>query len=153
MTTILTYGSFDLFHVGHVRLLRRLRSMGDRLIVGCSTDEFNVQKEKKCVIPFADRIIVLESCRYVDVVFPEENWEQKASDIKRFDAHIFAMGDDWSGKFDFLQKETGCLVTYLARTPGISTTDLKGVLRAIDRDKIGVMKHIAENLKTLLDQY
>lgn len=153
MKIVLTYGTFDLFHIGHVKLLRRLRSMGDRLVVGCSTDDFNAKKGKRCVIPYADRADILGSCRYVDEVFPEETWEQKLSDIKKFNANIFAMGDDWSGKFDYLQEETGCLVTYVARTPGVSTTDLKGVLRAIDQEKIASIKHVMENLKGLLDQY
>ena len=153
MKTVLTYGTFDLFHIGHVKLLRRLRSMGNRLVVGCSTDDFNAKKGKQCVIPYVDRVDILQSCRYVDEVFPEENWEQKLSDIKKFNATIFAMGDDWSGKFDYLQEETGCLVTYVARTPGVSTTDLKGVLRAIDQEKIASIKHVVDNLKGLLDQY
>lgn len=153
MKTILTYGTFDLFHVGHVKLLQRLKSMGDRLVVGCSTDEFNEKKGKKCIIPFIDRVNILESCRYVDIVFPEESWDQKISDIRKFDANIFAMGDDWSGKFDFLQYETGCLVMYLARTPGVSTTDLKGVLRAIDQERISSIKHVVDNLKSLIDDY
>lgn len=153
MKTVLTYGTFDLFHIGHVRLLGRLRSMGDRLVVGCSTDDFNTKKGKQCVIPYDDRVDILKSCRYVDAVFPEESWEQKISDIKRFSVSIFAMGDDWSGKFDYLQDEAGCLVTYVARTPGVSTTDLKGVLRAIDREKIESIKHVVGNLQSLLDQY
>jgi glycerol-3-phosphate cytidylyltransferase len=153
MKTIITYGTFDLFHIGHVNLLRRLRSMGDQLVVGCSTDEFNATKGKSCIIPFQDRIDILRSCRYVDVAFPEENWAQKVNDIRKFNANIFAMGDDWSGKFDFLQEETGCLVTYIARTPGVSTTNLKAVLRAIDQDKIASMKNVVENLKNMLEHY
>lgn len=153
MKTILTYGTFDLYHVGHVNLLRRLRSMGDRLIVGCSTDEFNATKGKSCVIPYADRVEILLSCRHVDEVFPESSWDQKADDIRRFKASIFAMGDDWSGKFDHLQNETGCLVTYVARTPGISTTDLKGMLRSIEEEKIFEIRRAASKLNELVQRY
>lgn len=153
MKTVITYGTFDLFHVGHLRLLKRLRDLGDRLVVGCSTDEFNKAKGKTCIIPFSDRVEILESCRYVDAVFPETSWEQKPHDIRRFSASIFAMGDDWVGKFDFLQAETGCVVTYVARTPGISTTDLKGVLRSIDDEKLARMRKAAEHVLILLDGY
>jgi glycerol-3-phosphate cytidylyltransferase len=102
MTNVITYGTFDLFHVGHVRLLQRLRSLGDRLIVGCSTDEFNDIKGKKSVIRYNERAEILSSCKYVDLVIPETTWEQKCSDIQKHDVRIFAMGDDWVGKFDHL---------------------------------------------------
>ena len=95
MTTIVTYGTFDLFHIGHVKLLKRLRALGDRLIVGLSSDEFNQQKGKTTVIPFHDRREILLACRYVDDVFQENCWEQKREDLIRLDADIFAMGDDW----------------------------------------------------------
>jgi glycerol-3-phosphate cytidylyltransferase len=97
MTNVITYGTFDLFHVGHVRLLQRLRSLGDRLIVGCSTDEFNDIKGKKSVIRYNERAEILSSCKYVDLVIPETTWEQKCSDIQKHDVRIFAMGDDWVG--------------------------------------------------------
>lgn len=95
MKTVITYGTFDLFHVGHVRLLCRLRALGDHLIVGCSTDEFNAAKGKQSAMSYEHREELLRACRYVDDVFPEENWEQKQSDILKFHADIFAMGDDW----------------------------------------------------------
>ena len=91
-TTVLTYGTFDLFHHGHVRLLQRLSQLGDELIVGCSTDEFNAVKGKRCVMPYGQRREILEACRYVARVIPEENWAQKRSDIVNYNVSIFAMG-------------------------------------------------------------
>lgn len=128
MITVLTYGTFDLFHVGHVRLLKRLKDLGDRLIVGCSTDEFNLQKGKRSVFTYCDRVEILMSCRYVDVVIPEKTWSQKSTDIKLFNVNIFAIGNDWEGHFDYLSEETGCAVRYLERTKGISTSDIKNTL-------------------------
>ena len=124
--TILTYGTFDLFHIGHLRLIGRLAAMGDRLVIGISTDEFNAAKGKKAVIPYADRAEIVAAIRGVDQVFPEENWEQKADDIRRYGITHFAMGDDWLGKFDFLKPL--CQVIYLQRTSGISSTKIRGQL-------------------------
>ncbi|MFD0668497.1 adenylyltransferase/cytidyltransferase family protein [Ramlibacter sp. MAHUQ-53] len=123
MTTVITYGTFDLFHVGHVRLLERLRALGDRLIVAVSTDEFNALKGKKAAVGFADRCEILRAVRHVDLVIPECNWGQKRSDIVNYGVDIFGMGDDWAGRFDDLRSL--CEVVYLPRTRGISTTDLK----------------------------
>ena len=123
MATVLTYGTFDLFHLGHVRLLRRLADLGDTLIVGCSTDEFNAGKGKRSVMPYEHRREVLLSCRYVTKVIPEENWEQKTTDIQRENVDIFGMGSDWDGKFDALKSL--CEVVYLPRTEGVSTTELR----------------------------
>lgn len=128
MVKVITYGTFDLFHFGHVRLLKRLRSLGDQLIVGCSSDEFNLLKGKKTVVPYAHRREILLSCRYVSDVFPENNWEQKREDIIREKANIFGMGHDWTGKFDDLSDLVK--VVYLPRTEGVSTTDLKDLMRA-----------------------
>lgn len=128
MQVVLTYGTFDLFHFGHVRLLKRLKSMGDYLIVGCSTDEFNAGKGKKTVVPFEHRVEVLEACRYVDKVIPENSWDQKRDDIRKHAVRIFAIGDDWAGHFDDLQDI--CDVVYLPRTDGISSTNIKGYLSA-----------------------
>lgn len=122
MKTVLTYGTFDLFHLGHVRLLRRLAALGDRLIVGCSTDEFNRGKGKKSVMSFEHRLEILEACRYVDKVIPERDWDQKIDDIKREKVDVFGMGNDWDGKFDHLKDY--CEVVYLKRTENISTTQL-----------------------------
>jgi glycerol-3-phosphate cytidylyltransferase len=125
-TTVLTYGTFDLLHFGHLEILRRTRALGDRVIVGLSTDEFNQVKGKKCIMPFEKRKHLLEILSYVDLVIPENNWEQKAEDVKNYDVDIFVMGDDWKGKFDFLEEY--CHVRYLPRTKGISTTKLKSII-------------------------
>lgn len=126
MKTLLTYGTFDLFHFGHVELLRRMADLCDRLVVACSTDEFNALKGKECIIPFEHRCIVLSACRYVDDVIPENNWEQKRADILNGKIDIFAMGSDWEGKFDDLADI--CEVVYLPRTDGISSSDIKADL-------------------------
>jgi glycerol-3-phosphate cytidylyltransferase len=129
MKTIITYGTFDILHVGQINLLRRARALGDRLVVGVSTDEFNRGKHKSSLLNYENRKIVLESIRYVDEVFPEASWDQKKDDIERYGASIFVMGDDWAGKFDFLARY--CEIHYLARTPEISTTDIKLSLPAM----------------------
>ena len=126
--TVLTYGTFDLFHPGHVQLLRRARGLGTRLMVGLSTDEFNALKGKKSVMSFEDRKAVLEACRYVDEVFAEDDWDQKVPDAIRLGADVFVMGDDWAGKFDFMADH--CQVVYLARTPDVSSTEIKRRMRA-----------------------
>ena len=126
--TVLTYGTFDLFHPGHVQLLKRARELGTRLVVGLSTDEFNALKGKKSVMSFEDRKSVLEACRYVDEVFAEDDWDQKVSDAIRLGADVFVMGDDWAGKFDFMADH--CQVVYLARTPDVSSTEIKRRMRA-----------------------
>lgn len=126
-TTVVTYGTFDLIHYGHLELLRRAKELGDRLIVGLSTDEFNLEKGKKCEMPFERRKQYLESIQYVDSVIPEANWDQKIRDIQQYHVDTFIMGDDWKGKFDFLQEY--CEVKYLPRTEGISTTEIKSILR------------------------
>ena len=128
MKRVITYGTFDLLHYGHINLLRRARALGDYLIVALSTDEFNrVQKNKACYFGYEERKLLLESIRYVDLVIPEENWEQKRSDVHLYHVDTFVMGDDWKGKFDFL-KDEGCEVVYLPRTPEISTTQIKSDL-------------------------
>jgi len=126
MKTVLTYGTFDLLHYGHVEILRRARELGDRLIVGLSTDEFNKVKGKTCVFNYEKRKELLEALEYVDEVIPEENWDQKIKDVKEHEIDLFVMGDDWKGKFDFLREY--CDVYYLPRTVGISTTKLKSIL-------------------------
>ena len=149
--TVVTYGTFDLFHVGHVRLLKRLKAMGDKLVVGLSTDSFNQLKGKNVVIPFADRKEVLLSCRYVDDVFEEDCWEQKRHDLIRENADIFAIGDDWAGKFDDL--EDIVKVLYLPRTKDISTTELKTVMREINEEKVREAKNVATHLVDLLGKF
>lgn len=121
--TVLTYGTFDLFHPGHVQLLKRARDLGTRLVVGLSTDEFNTMKGKQSVMSYEDRKAVLEACRYVDEVIAEEDWTQKISDAQRLGADVFVMGDDWAGKFDFMNE--ACSVVYLSRTPSVSSTQIK----------------------------
>lgn len=124
MKKIITYGTFDLLHYGHINLLRRAKEMGDYLIVALSTDEFNWNgKHKKCYFSYEERKQLLEAIRYVDLVIPEENWDQKISDVKEFRVDTFVIGDDWEGKFDFLKEY--CEVVYLSRTPDISTTQIK----------------------------
>ena len=125
MKRVITYGTFDLLHYGHLNLLRRAKAQGDYLVVALSTDEFNWnEKQKKCYFTYAQRKEMLEALRYVDLVIPEENWEQKRSDIHEYHIDTFVMGDDWKGKFDFLAEE-GAEVVYLPRTPEISTTQIK----------------------------
>jgi glycerol-3-phosphate cytidylyltransferase len=121
--TVLTYGTFDLFHIGHLRLLRRAAAMGDRLIVGVSTDAFNLEKGKKTLIPYEHRREIVEGIKGVDRVIPEESWEQKREDIRRFDVDLLVMGSDWEGKFDSLRDL--CEVRYLPRTREISSSELK----------------------------
>lgn len=126
MKKIITYGTFDLLHYGHINLLRRAKERGDYLIVGLSTDDFNWdEKGKKTYFSYEKRKQLLEAVRYVDLVIPEENWEQKVSDVKEFRVSEFVMGDDWSGKFDFIKDQTTADVYYLPRTPEISTTQIK----------------------------
>ena len=123
MKKVITYGTYDLLHVGHINLLRRARELGDYLIVVVSSDEFNAIKGKKAYYSFEDRKKILEAIRYVDEVLPEYTWEQKIDDVVNNKVDVFVMGDDWTGKFDFLKEY--CEVVYLPRTEGISTTKIK----------------------------
>ncbi len=127
MKKVLTYGTFDLFHYGHLRLLRRAKSLGDYLIVAVSTDEFNAIKNKVCTYPFEERAAIVEAIQYVDEVIPENNWEQKIDDVKNNNVDLFVMGSDWDGKFDFLKDY--CEVVYLDRTPNISSTEVKQAIK------------------------
>lgn len=128
MKRVITYGTFDLLHYGHINLLRRAKEKGDYLIVALSTDKFNWnEKRKKCYFKYEERKCLLEAVRYVDLVIPEKSWHQKKTDIHEYDIDIFVMGDDWAGKFDYLEDE-GCEVLYIPRTPEISTTKIKNDL-------------------------
>ncbi|EPY7701797.1 MULTISPECIES: glycerol-3-phosphate cytidylyltransferase [Bacillus cereus group] len=126
MRRVLTYGTFDLLHYGHINLVRRAKDLGDYLIVGLSTDEFNALKGKESYFKFEERKMLLESIRYVDLVISENTWEQKIEDIIKYEIDVFVMGDDWEGKFDFLKEH--CEVVYLPRTEDISTTQIKSEL-------------------------
>ncbi len=129
MKTVITYGTFDLLHYGHINLLQRASELGDRLIVGLSTDEFNKdEKDKVCYYTYEERYRILEAIKYVDMIVPEENWDQKLLDVDKYDVDVFVIGDDWKGHFDFL-KEKGVEVVYLSRTPDISTTQIKSDLK------------------------
>lgn len=127
MKRVITYGTFDLLHYGHINLLKRAKELGDYLVVGLSTDEFNKSKNKTSYFPYEQRKLLLESIRYVDLVIPEDSWEQKTNDIETYKIDTFVMGDDWKGKFDYLKSQ--CEVIYLARTPEISTTQIKNDLK------------------------
>lgn len=123
MKKVITYGTFDLFHKGHLNILKRAKEQGDYLVVGVSSDQFNLQKGKKAYYPEEDRVAILNAIKYVDEVILEDNWEQKSEDITKKSIDVFVMGDDWVGEFDHLSEL--CDVVYLPRTKGISTTLIK----------------------------
>ena len=129
MKRILTYGTFDLLHYGHIRILKRAKELGDYLVDALSTDEFNATKGKKAYHSYETRKKMLEAIRYVDLVIPENNWEQKIQDVKDYKIDVVVMGDDWAGsdKFDYLKEY--CEVKFLERTPGVSTTMIKNDLQ------------------------
>lgn len=150
-TTVLTYGTFDLFHIGHLRLLQRLRKLGARLIVGVSTDDFNREKGKRTVIPFEDRIAIVSALECVDLAIPESSWEQKQLDIAKYQVDIFGMGDDWAGKFDHLVGP--CEVVYLPRTNDVSSTDLKQILRVLDASHVGELKQALDLIASIVQRF
>ena len=129
MKRILTYGTFDLLHYGHINLLKRAKALGDYLVVAVSTDTFNEKKKKKAYHNYETRKMMLEAVRYVDLVIPEETWEQKIDDVKKYDIDVVVMGSDWAGsdRFDYLKDY--CEVVYLPRTEGVSTTKIKEELK------------------------
>lgn len=135
MKRVITYGTFDLLHYGHINLLKRAKEYGDYLIVALSTDEFNKKKGKTSYFKYDKRKALVEAIRYVDLVIPEESWDQKVSDIKKYQIDTFVIGDDWKGKFDYL-KEDGIQVIYLPRTPEISTSKIKKDLEDSNQKKI-----------------
>ncbi|CAM2792359.1 glycerol-3-phosphate cytidylyltransferase [Latilactobacillus sakei] len=126
MKKVITYGTFDLLHWGHIHLLERAKSLGDYLVVAISTDEFNQIKHKEAYHSYEHRKYILEAIKYVDEVIPETDWEQKKTDVAKYDIDTFVMGDDWKGQFDFLKDQ--CEVIYLPRTEGISTSKIKNDL-------------------------
>ena len=131
MRKVITYGTFDLLHTGHINILRRAKECGDYLIVAISSDEFNALKGKEAYYSFEQRKLILEAVRYVDEVIPEHTWEQKIDDIKEHNVEVFVMGDDWEGEFNYLN--TQCEVVYLPRTVGISTTKIKKDLTKVNK--------------------
>lgn len=147
---VITYGTFDLFHIGHLRLLERLRGLGDHLTVAVSTDEFNALKGKSSIVPYADRAAIVANCRFVDAVIPESSWDQKAQDVTRYGIDIFGMGDDWAGRFDSL--ESRCKVVYLPRTTGISSTSIKERLKTLDSDSLSSLKSAIEVAQQVLSR-
>jgi len=150
--TVITYGTFDMFHVGHLNLLKRLAAMGDYLIVAVSTDEFNELKGKKVLIPYEQRAAIVQAIEYVDLVIPEESWEQKEFDVEKYNVDIFAIGTDWEGEFDFLKSK--CTVQYMERTKAISTTSLKGSLKrflSISREDLQKAFEVLELLRKDLE--
>jgi glycerol-3-phosphate cytidylyltransferase len=142
MKKVITYGTFDLLHVGHIRLLERLKQLGDYLVVAVSSDEFNAEKGKRSVYSYEDRAQIVSAIRYVDEVIPENSWDQKRTDVVQHGISVFAIGEDWRGRFDHLSDL--CEVVYLERTEGISTTEIKSALSRISPKTI-------DDLKTALD--
>lgn len=145
MRKVLTYGTFDLLHKGHILLLERAAALGDHLIVALSTDEFNAIKGKKAYTPWEDRKLILEALSCVDEVIPENDWDQKIRDVQKYDIDVFVMGDDWEGKFDFLKEH--CQVVYLPRTEGISTSKIKEDLKQIKAEVDKISKKIEEDIE------
>lgn len=148
--TVLTYGTFDLFHIGHLHLLERLRELGSRLIVGVSTDEFNADKGKRTIIPFRDRARIVRAIRCVDLVIPEKFWEQKHADIRKYGVTVLGMGSDWRGAFDDLEAQ--CKVVYLNRTDGVSSTSLKHAMRGLDAEHVADLKESLEVVSNIVDR-
>lgn len=149
--TVLTYGTFDLFHIGHLNLLQRLRALGDELIVGVSTDAFNALKGKKTIVGFDDRIAIVRALRCVDQAIPEDNWAQKVDDIRDHQVTVFGMGNDWEGRFDELRAH--CEVVYLPRTEGISSTHLKRTLKVLDHSHVSELKQALDLISSIVDRF
>lgn len=147
---VITYGTFDLFHVGHLNLFKKLKNLGDFLIVAVSTDEFNALKGKKSIIPYKQRAEIVQNIKFVDKVIPETCWEQKINDIKKYKIDIFGIGSDWKGKFDYLNSY--CEIVYIDRTEGISSPQLKDLLQSINisKDKFIQAFELLEQIKSQL---
>lgn len=149
--TVITYGTFDLFHIGHLRLLQRLRELGDRLIVAVSTDEFNLLKNKRSFMPYAHRAEIVGGLKIVDLVIPECSWEQKVDDIRKHDVSVFGIGDDWVGRFDHLKQY--CEVVYLPRTSGVSSTALREIARFIDQETLDHLREVHSVLERIVKNF
>lgn len=148
---IITYGTFDLFHIGHLNLLKRLKELGDYLIVAVSTDEFNASKGKQTIVPFSDRIEIVKNIKHVDLAIPESSWSQKVSDCEKYGVSVFGMGHDWEGKFDELKE--CCEVVYLPRTDGVSSTEMKRLLQVLDRSHIEDLKHALDLISSIVGRF
>jgi glycerol-3-phosphate cytidylyltransferase len=149
MKTIITYGTFDLFHIGHLNILESLSHIGDKLIVGVSTDEFNLLKGKKSIHSFEERSRIIAALSCVDEVIPESGWDQKSSDIKKHGVTLFGMGADWKGKFDDLSSL--CEVRYLPRTCNVSSTEIKRSLATMKKDDVQNIKIYLDALNTIVN--
>lgn len=149
--TALTYGTFDMFHIGHLRLLERMREISDRVIVGVSTDEFNALKGKKALIPYEERRDIVAALRCVDLVIPEQDWAQKSGDISQYGVDLFVMGSDWTGHFDALESQ--CRVLYLQRTQGVSSTELRHSLKRVleKEEDLAKMFDLLKSLRNGMD--
>ncbi|VVO42272.1 adenylyltransferase/cytidyltransferase family protein [Pseudomonas fluorescens] len=148
---VITYGTFDLFHIGHLNLLQRLKEYGDYLIVGVSTDEFNAGKNKQTIVPFGDRLEIVRNIKCVDLAIPEATWDQKTRDISQYNVTTFGMGHDWEGKFDELKEF--CEVVYLPRTPNISSTDIKQILKVLDKSHVTELKQALDIISSIVERF
>ena len=148
---VLTYGTFDLFHIGHLNLLQRLRDLGDYLVVGVSTDEFNATKGKQTVVRFEDRLRIVQNIKCVDLAIPENSWDQKRDDIEKHRVSTFGMGNDWYGKFDELRDR--CEVVYLPRTTNVSSTSMKKLLSVLDKTHIDELKRALGIISAIIDRF
>lgn len=151
MNVVITYGTYDLFHIGHLNLLERLAGLGNQLIVGVSTDEFNELKGKRTVVDYKDRARIVAGLKCVDMVIPEENWEQKRGDIVKYGVDVFGMGHDWQGKFDELCDL--CKVVYLPRTDGISSTQIKELLKVLDKSHVNDLKKALDLIQSIVQKF
>lgn len=146
---IISYGTFDLLHIGHIKMLARLKALGSYLVVGVSTDEFNRAKGKSSIYSFEERCEIVSSLKFVDKVIPECSWQQKTQDIQEYKIDILGIGDDWRGRFDDLKSL--CEVVYLQRTPNISSTDIKNTLSHIDQEKVSQIKSGLDSLLSIVN--
>lgn len=148
---VLTYGTFDLFHIGHLNLLQRLKELGDVLVVGVSTDEFNASKGKQTIVSFQDRLRIVQNIKCVDLAIAENSWDQKRDDIQKHDVSVFGIGDDWKGKFDELREL--CEVVYLPRTADVSSTSMKKLLNVLDKTHIDELRQALGIISTIIERF
>lgn len=148
---VLTYGTFDLFHIGHLNLLQRLKELGDVLVVGVSTDEFNASKGKQTIVSFQDRLRIVQNIKCVDLAIAENSWDQKRDDIQKHGVSVFGIGDDWKGKFDELADL--CEVVYLPRTADVSSTSMKKLLNVLDKTHIDELRQALGIISTIIERF